>query len=705
MKKMKPNRFIINFFNIFIVALIVEIIFRVISDLPLLELSMIRIFFSNVIIASVIAFINSLYSYKISRFVNMFVNFLISLYAWLQLGFYNFLGVYISLQNASQGAAVKDYVLDFFGSFHASYFLVFIPFILYIVYVIFLSKKFKVLKKMNMKSLVLNALLLIMVSTNVYYVSITNPLFENKLSPISNKELFLNVANQSLSVSSFGTSTFGILDIRTTLFGKDNAAEKDYIFVNNSKTESDRQLNDTAWYELIKSTNNQTYNTLNNYFIKQPIASTNDYTGKFKGKNVIFVLMESANDILLEYPEYYPNVQRVLEHSWNYVNNYSPRNACATLNNEFSGMTSLFSINRLCTAKVYRNNSYPESVFGVFNNSNYNTFSSHNYTEAYYPRSSIHTNMGSKEYYGVQKLGIPYSNEYINWSNDDDFMEAVLKIIDNKVDNSDKPFMTWLTTVSGHQPYSVDSIQGNKYYSMTDGKDFPSDVRRYMSKLKILDDGIGVLLDGLEERGILDDTVIVFYGDHYPYGISKDHLNKALSYDTKEDMNAEQVPLWIYDKSLEGKTIEDYTYYLNILPTVFNLMGVNYDPRLYLGEDMNSDDFESMVVFSDGSWKNQYAFYNASNSKVVNYNQHYSEQDISRINNIIESKMKISEMAISNNYFAYLDKNLNYIKNELSKETICYDDEMDSYLSGSKTSFKVEEAKVEQFDGGGEDDF
>ena len=705
MKKMKPNRFIINFFNIFIVALIVEIIFRVISDLPLLELSMTRIFFSNVILASVIAFINSLYSYKISRFVNMFVNFLISLYAWLQLGFYNFLGVYISLQNASQGAAVKDYVLDFFGSFHASYFLVFIPFILYIVYVIFLSKKFKDLKKMNMKSLVLNALLLIMVSTNVYYVSITNPLFENKLSPISNKELFLNVANQSLSVSSFGTSTFGILDIRTTLFGKDNAAEKDYIFVNNSKTESDRQLNDTAWYELIKSTNNQTYNTLNNYFIKQPIASTNDYTGKFKGKNVIFVLMESANDILLEYPEYYPNVQRVLKHSWNYVNNYSPRNACATLNNEFSGMTSLFSINRLCTAKVYRNNSYPESVFGVFNNSNYNTFSSHNYTEAYYPRSSIHTNIGSKEYYGVQKLGIPYSNEYINWSNDDDFMEAVLKIIDNKVDNSDKPFMTWLTTVSGHQPYSVDSIQGNKYYSMTDGKDLPSDVRRYMSKLKILDDGIGVLLDGLEERGILDDTVIVFYGDHYPYGISKDHLNKALSYDTKEDMNAEQVPLWIYDKSIEGKTIEDYTYYLNILPTVFNLMGVNYDPRLYLGEDMNSDDFESMVVFSDGSWKNQYAFYNASNSKVVNYNQHYSEQDISRINNIIESKMKISEMAISNNYFAYLDKNLNYIKNELSKETICYDNEMDSYLSGSKTSFKVEEAKVEQFDGGGEDDF
>ena len=706
MKKMKPNRFIINFLNIFIVALIVEILFRVISDLSIFELAMVRIIFGNVILASFISFFNSLYSYKISRFVNIFVNFVISLYAWLQLGFYNFLGVYISLQNASQGAAVKDYVLDFFGSFHASYYLVFIPFILYIVYVIFLSKRFKGLKKMNTLKLVLNSLLLILVSTNVYYISITNPAFENKLSPISNKELFMNVANQSLSVSSFGTSTFGILDIRTTLFGKDKATESEYTFVNSTKAkDNDRQLNDTAWNQLIKNTSNSTYNTLNNYFINQPIASTNDYTGMFEGKNVIFVLMESANDILLEYPEYYPNIQRVLEHSWNYVNNYSPRNACATLNNEFSGMTSLFSINSLCTAKKYRNNNYPESVFGVFNDANYTTFSAHNYTESYYPRNAIHTNMGSQEYYGVQKLGIPYSNEYINWSNDDDFMNAALKIIDNKQANSNKPFMTWLTTVSGHQPYSVDSIQGNKYYSMTDGTNLPSDVRRYMSKLKILDDGIGVLLDGLESRGMLDDTVIVFYGDHYPYGISKDHLNKALSYDTKDDMNAEQVPLMIYNPSIEGKTIEDYTYYLNILPTVLNLMGVNYDPRLYLGEDMNSDSYESMVVFSDGSWKNEYVFYNASTSKVKTYQNHYSDADISRINNEIESKMKISEMAISNNYFAYLGKNLTNIKEELAKETICLNEDMDSYISGSKSSFKIEDATVEEFDAGGEGDF
>ena len=71
---------------------------------------------------------------------------------------------------------------------------------------------------------------------------------------------------------------------------------------------------------------------------------------------------------------------------------------------------------------------------------------------------------------------------------------------------------------------------------MTDGTGFPTDVRRFMSKLKIVDNALGILLEGLENKGILDDTVIVFYGDHYPYGISKDDLNKVLSYDTKADM-------------------------------------------------------------------------------------------------------------------------------------------------------------------------
>ena len=234
---------------------------------------------------------------------------------------------------------------------------------------------------------------------------------------------------------------------------------------------------------------------------------------------------------------------------------------------------------------------------------------------------------------------------------------------------------------------------------MTNGTNYPADVRRFMSKLKILDDGLGVLIDGLESRGILDDTVIVLYGDHYPYGISKDHLNTVLSYDTKDDMNAEQVPLVIYNPSMESKVIYDYTYYLNILPTVANLLNLDYDPRLYLGTDMNSDDFESMVVFSDGSWKNEYAYYKASSNKVYKYKDGYTDADIARINNIIETKIKISELSITTNYFSYLDKNLTKIKDRLKEQIMCLNTEKDDYINGThKSLIDVEEAKVEVSD-------
>ena len=714
MKKRLLNRFTLCFITMLLVLFPVELIFRLISELEIFDLNVIRILFGDVIFSAIFAFFISLPKYKLGKIFGFVISFFVSFYTWLQLGFNNFLGVYISLQNASQGGAVKSYVADFFASFKPEYYLVFIPAILELVYIIFFSKRFNEVKPLKFKYNVLYALLIIMVSVNVYYVSITSKVFDNKLASLSTKELFMTVSNQAQSINSFGTSMFGLLDIRTTYFGKviENEDELDFEFVNDSDNknkeinENSRIINDTAWRELIDSTTNEKYNKLNNYFINQPITDKNEYTGVLEGKNVIFILLESVNDIMLEYPDLYPNFNKMATEGWNYVNNYSPRNGCATLNNEFSGMTSLYSIQSLCTAKKYRNNSYPESFFGVYNDAGYTTFSAHDYTESYYPRKAIHTNMGSQEYYGVQRMGISYSNEYINWANDDDFMKFMLTVIDKKREqNNNAPFATWLTTVSPHQPYSVDSIQGSRYMNITNGTNLPYDVRRFMSKLKILDDGLGVLLQGLEERGILDDTVIVMYGDHYPYGLSKDHIKRALSYNPSEDMNAEQVPLIIYNPTLQPRVIEDYTYYVNILPTVFNMTNVEYDPRLYMGTDMNSEDFKSMVVFADGSWKNEYVYYNASSNKVKTYKPGYTDEDIARINNIISTKTKISNLAISNNYFRYLEKNINKIKEQLREQTMCLDADIEAYKNGTyKAKIKVEDAEVEEFDGSNGDE-
>jgi phosphoglycerol transferase MdoB-like AlkP superfamily enzyme len=87
------------------------------------------------------------------------------------------------------------------------------------------------------------------------------------------------------------------------------------------------------------------------------------------------------------------------------------------------------------------------------------------------------------------------------------------------------------------------------------------------------------------------------FGDHYPYGLSTDTINSVLDYDTSEDYEAERVPFVIYNTELESESFKEYTSYINILPTILNLFDVNYDPRLYVGNDLlsNKEEYELAV--------------------------------------------------------------------------------------------------------------
>ncbi len=652
----KINGYTFTFLTLMLGMFTSEIIFRVINESSLLDLAVLRIFWEMNILAALLTFLFMKLKVKARRICSLIVLFLSNVYACLQLGFNNFLGVYMSFQTSSQLGAVKDYVADFIRSFKGYYFLTLAPFIIVLILYVVLAKRINndVSKRNNR----IASLSIFLVSLSLFIASIVMPLVQDKKQTISTSELFRTASNPSLTVEQYGALGFCFLDVKAMLFPVE--VEENYeVFSKGEKkiSENTRVINDDDWKELIEAETNKKLNSLNNYFINRDITDKNEYTGLFEGKNLIVIMMESVNDIFIN-EKFYPNFYKMVNEGWYWENNYSPRNACATMNNEFSGMTSIYSIYNTCTASRYKSNTYYESMFNLFNRQKYVTFSSHNYTQAYYPRKTIHKNMGSGEYFGVEKLGIPYSNEYINWSDDDDFMEKILEIIDDKTSDG-KNFMTWLTTVSSHQPYTVNSNQGNKYYSMTEGLKYPADVRRYMSKLKILDEGLGILLKGLESRGILDDTVIVLYGDHYPYGISKKNLNKVMDYDVEEDNNVERVPFVIYNSAQEGKVFREYTSYINILPTLANLFNVNYDPRLYLGTDLLSKEYESLVVFADGSWKNEKAFFNAAKNKIKYYsNQEYTSEEIRKINADVNTKINVSSSVIKNNYFEYLGKKL-----------------------------------------------
>ncbi|MDD6223418.1 MAG: sulfatase-like hydrolase/transferase [bacterium] len=676
MKKMFRNLY----FQVYMILLfnlsMVEIIFKLIAGFDIFDVAMIRIFLGLNMLVSMITYLLSLANSWVRKMIVSLLVFLAGLYACLQAGFYNFLGVYMSFQTSSQLEAVTDYVKDFLSSFNGTYFLTFIPLGLVLIWMVFGSKQFH--ESIHKRKALLISIILFTISTTGYSFTILSDHFQNKFQPISNKELFLTVNNPSLAINQYGTIGFCLLDVKAMLFPvvvmETSQVEEEEMF-------SNREVDDMAWQVLIETETNDILNDLNRYFIHRSIAKANEYTGLFEGKNLIVIMMESTNDIFIN-EEYYPNFYKLVSEGWYWENNYSPRNSCATMNNEFSGMTSLYSIYNTCTASTFKNNTYYQSIFERFHSSDYVTFSAHNYTEAYYPRNDIHMNMGSGEYFGVEKLGIPYSDEYKDWSNDDEFLGKVLEIIDEKTENNER-FMTWLTTVSAHQPYTQGSSQGDQYYDMTNDTNYPNDIRRYMSKLKILDNGLGILLEGLEERGILDDTVIVLYGDHYPYGISTDHLNTVLDYDTGKDLNAERVPFVIYNSKIGSRVFSEYTSYINILPTLANLFGLDYDSRLYLGSDLLSSDYESLVVFADGSWKNEDAYYHASKGSIQYYtDRRMSDEEIKKLNDSIQNKIAISNSAIKNNYFEYLNEALTRMEKDIENEdkNMCIDKETELYL-------------------------
>ena len=658
MKKILTNNILKNYLILTISLFGIEMIFKAVENTSVLDWSSLRIFIGISIISLFLSILLSFCKKWIANILTFLIVIIATIYAIAQAGFENYLGVYISINTSSQLGAVKEYVRDYIASFNGIFYIIAIPLVLLIIYkilekFILKDKKLNIYTKKEDNIARIIALVFLVLFSGFYYASLSLRFMQNEIQLVKTKTLFKNPSNPNIAVNQFGVEMFGILDIKTALFPvNETSNEVKFVSKNNGNTEITdytRTVDDTAWQNLNNNEANIDYKTLNNYFMSRNITDKNEYTGMFEGKNLIVIMMESVNNILLD-ENIYPNFAKLYKNGWYWENAYSPRNSCSTGNNEMTGMVSLYSIYRTCTANVYMNNKYEESIFGLFNNKGYTTTSYHDYTEKYYYRSTIHKNMGSSKYYGVSDLGISYNNEYKEWPSDVLLMDKSSEIF-----TQNSPFMAWITTVSPHQPYYSDSELSKIYYDSFANTGYPSNVKRYMSKLKVLDDSLGEILKILEEKGILDDTVIVLYADHYPYGLTNSDISKVLGDGINKYNEVDRTPFVIYNSKMTPKTYSEYTSYVNVLPTVANLFNLDYDPRLYMGTDLLSSSYQNRVVFADGSWQTPVGFYYASTGRMSYFNDdRYTNDEIVNINTDVDNMIKYSNLAIKTNYFEHL---------------------------------------------------
>ena len=277
---------VILFFGIFLG----EMIFRLCAKMPIFSYPSLRIMISTLLLSTFIGYLLSFCGKIAARIIIGVVIFATNFYAYLQLGFNNFLGVYMSFGTSSQLGAVVDYIKDFLHSIKYVYYTCYIPFVLVLIYLILFEKKLYnndrnnvpkmdkqykfYIKTINLVGVVLGLIVL-------YYLTLSLKFMQNDLQLTPNKKLIVNPSVPSTAIQEFGTTLFCLDDIKITLFPKDEALayERKSNKSNNSGSHINpdykRVIDDTAWEKVIANEKRSTYNTLNNYTLVYCILPTN----------------------------------------------------------------------------------------------------------------------------------------------------------------------------------------------------------------------------------------------------------------------------------------------------------------------------------------------------------------------------------------------------------------------------------------------
>lgn len=714
MKKIFQDRIVSNTLLLFVFTYAIEMYVRFLTDGGL-GFPLIRIAISSFIISLLLSYILHFTPKIFQKIINTLYMFFVSIYSFVEFGLFNFIGFFMGMGNAEQGTKVLDYILDFIKSTHWYYWIIFVPLIFGLIFLYFVLPKLnknnkdkkEYTKTQRITYEVLPIIILVCLS-GFYYLTIRSDKFSNKLQVQSNYELWLFPENSNLAVNNFGVLMYGFCDAKSIILGID---ANDIMKLENNNTEGasnnteevvetdyTRTIDDSAWKMLMDNTTDSTDQSINAYFISREITEKNDYTGIFKGKNLIMMLMESVDEISILNENDFPTLYKLYHEGISFRNNYSPRNNCSTGNNETTVLTSLFTINNTCTANTYKDNLYTEAAFNIFDNAGYNTTAYHDYTEHYYYRATYMPNMGANHYYGVADLGMEYSDAYQEWPSD-----VVLFQQARKYYQDNEPYFAYFTGVTTHQPYYQSSEWGDAYLSRFDNTSYSIELKRYLSKMTVLDKALEELLNELKENNELDNTVIVLYGDHFPYGLTDDQINEYLttnnaSYTVNRNSttrnDVDRTPLIIYNSEFAEENgpveVTDYTSIIDLLPTILNMFDLDYDPRLYLGTDVFSDSHVSRTVFADGSWEDERAYYYAPSSKItyVDGAEQYTAEEIKEINQEISKRQQMSASAIKSDYFNYLSEGIKKYQAIIDSEkeattTASSDDESETETSDS----------------------
>lgn len=415
---------------------------------------------------------------------------------------------------------------------------------------------------------------------------------------------------------------------------------------------------DLNFEELIAQETDKNIQNIHKYVASATPTNKNEYTGMFKGYNLIFIVAEGFSGYVID-PELTPTLYRLSQEGFVFNNYYSPLWYGSTLGGEYADLTGLMPKNGgyLSMKKTGENqNNMLFTLSRLLLNLNYTVNGYHNNSYKYYGRNVSHTNLG----YNWHGTGNGYEPELYEdgtplWPQSDLYM--INQTFDQY--STQEPFHTYYMTVSGHVVYTN---EGNamcaRHKDYVADLDYSETTKCYIACQYELELALTELVQRLEESGLADRTLLVLAADHIPYN-DKDVLDELAGYELESTFEWYKSSLIIWSGSMEEPVVVDkYCSSLDILPTVSNLMGLEYDSRMLAGQDILSDS-EALVMFNDRSFITDYCFYDANTKEVTpidgaTVDEAYIKNKISQVAN----KFRMAEKICDYDYYDYIDKAL-----------------------------------------------
>ncbi len=454
---------------------------------------------------------------------------------------------------------------------------------------------------------------------------------------------------------------FGILTMmRLELIGSfgGEVVEEDGYFVEELPEEpAEETVDETVEYNVLEldfdalngQTENEMIRTINDYCAQFSGTNKNEYTGMLADYNLIVLCAESFATGVID-PELTPTLYR-LANEGIVFSNYFNAFPNTTTDGEYAMIQGLWpdTSRDKGTSSLYnsRNSYLPFTLGNIFREQrDIQAYGYHNYTGAYYGREESHPNMGYSMKFA--NAGMKFSN---SWPASD--LEMMEQSIDDYIGM--EQFHAYYMTFSGHYKYDTTNALVRKNWDEAYGLPYSRKTRSYISCNLELEYAMAYLMERLEEAGVADRTAIVLAGDHFPYGLEDEEYAELVGGELDKFSKYRSTLIFWVGGLEENIVVDKYCCNVDILPTILNLWGFDYDSRLLAGTDVFSDSAH-VAVLIDKSFLTDKVWFDA-NTGETRYQVPENELPAGYVENmhrLINTRFSISSDILNAGYYNFI---------------------------------------------------